>query len=753
MAFRMPPRRRRRPTRPEAALRALGGPPVYESCCGTLIKSAHLLTLENPVCARQEMNERIERMVKKAHSSLPTQKMVAGVTLIAHKERRNAKAARELAENARREALIYEIYEVPPERGRLISAPPRQAVALEEAGSGGNSEPSPRIPQEGEEGEDGTVENSGVGLEPCAGTDLDKRCQEMSAGRFGSHACCRSPRERSVSGATAQARWHPSATAAPRSPRLTPRLRLWSPKQVGSTSDCNPCHSSSSLHSASSFSDLPASLPPHVCPHHRSPSTGRMDGTPTGHRVRVDESDQPARPAPLPASSALQGDGAVSPPSALSQPISLANLHTVEAAAPSTLLRHIRQSSECMPREEHPAPAPAPPCCVETGEMGEGELINLPACAAPEPLELLSLEEHRGSEGPISSRFASVEVANSSDFLPRPTSARRCHRSCPQVSEPERVRRRSLKIRQIMREAINLSKLSRPEVIGEYSSISNAISERMGAGAGGDVLASVSAAAVRTRHVVEALQCSSIFADLGESQLSMMAAAGKTLKLGRYSVLYREGSESTNFYVLSKGVMQEKLTVDGKEELRAPVRVNAGRECRFVLIGIEALLRKPRQSSYVALENCELIKFNTTDLNIRNEGTGVVAQRVFQGFVESELRDMELFADLSERTIRDLVPLFRLEQYKSGYRIFAEGEPAMRVYIMLSGALSIARGNLEMCVLETSSGEENILFGEMALLDRKPRMVTVHAKSVTQLLVLDVQKFPTFMGLSELLRL
>ena len=50
----------------------------------------------------------------------------------------------------------------------------------------------------------------------------------------------------------------------------------------------------------------------------------------------------------------------------------------------------------------------------------------------------------------------------------------------------------------------------------------------------------------------------------------------------------------------------------------------------------------------------QLLKFNASDLNIRQDCAGMVAKRIFESFVESELREMELFRDLSTRQMKEV---------------------------------------------------------------------------------------------------
>ena len=83
-----------------------------------------------------------------------------------------------------------------------------------------------------------------------------------------------------------------------------------------------------------------------------------------------------------------------------------------------------------------------------------------------------------------------------------------------------------------------------------------------------------------------------------------------------------------------------------------------------------------------------------------------MAQRIFHLFVESELREMSIFADPQAGGMKELAPLFCLEQH-AGDRIFSEGEPGNKVFIMLHGVVVVRKGALELAVLDAAGADEH----------------------------------------------
>jgi CRP/FNR family cyclic AMP-dependent transcriptional regulator len=100
---------------------------------------------------------------------------------------------------------------------------------------------------------------------------------------------------------------------------------------------------------------------------------------------------------------------------------------------------------------------------------------------------------------------------------------------------------------------------------------------------------------------------------------------------------------------------------------------------------------------------------------------------------------------MTQSNVQDMVRpnflgLFRNEEnvvtLKAGEALFHKGDPADRMYVVLSGELRIGDGNK---IFETLSAGG--LVGEMALIDRAPRAATVTAASDCTLAPVDEKRF------------
>ena len=74
--------------------------------------------------------------------------------------------------------------------------------------------------------------------------------------------------------------------------------------------------------------------------------------------------------------------------------------------------------------------------------------------------------------------------------------------------------------------------------------------------------------------------------------------------------------------------------------------------------------------------------------------------------------------------------------FKTGDYVFREGEHANRAYLIKSGVVGVLKkiGNGEETIATHRKGA---IFGEMALIDNKPRSASVMCKEPTELVIID----------------
>lgn len=110
------------------------------------------------------------------------------------------------------------------------------------------------------------------------------------------------------------------------------------------------------------------------------------------------------------------------------------------------------------------------------------------------------------------------------------------------------------------------------------------------------------------------------------------------------------------------------------------------------------------------------------------------------------LGDIALFNHLEESALRELAERVQIEAYAPGDRIFAQGDPGDRFYSIRCGQVEILfrddQGfNKSVAVLGPGDS-----FGEIALLEGKPRTASVRALATTELFALSREPFDAFIG-------
>jgi CRP-like cAMP-binding protein len=267
---------------------------------------------------------------------------------------------------------------------------------------------------------------------------------------------------------------------------------------------------------------------------------------------------------------------------------------------------------------------------------------------------------------------------------------------------------------------------------------------------------------VEVAKTSDALRTTEFFADLGERQLAMMASAGVRRKLSRYNVLYREGAAATCFYVLVGGTLLEhSLDPQWREEPLRPGKrrpkgyrrdtrhlrcaKGAGRE--YTLFGMESLVGRPRTSTISVLGDCEVLKFAAENLNIRKDGAAMVARKVFDAFLEGELSHTYALRGMPSKRLKQLIEMLEQETHEAGETLYAPGNPGDKVYLLMHGSVCMLKGSVPLATLTAEQGQATstehgmAIFGENAMLDRRPRSLTCKVLAESTLLVLPLEQW------------
>lgn len=103
------------------------------------------------------------------------------------------------------------------------------------------------------------------------------------------------------------------------------------------------------------------------------------------------------------------------------------------------------------------------------------------------------------------------------------------------------------------------------------------------------------------------------------------------------------------------------------------------------------------------------------------------------------LRNVSLFSDLDEKDLASLAEEFSERRFSPGEKVSMEGEGGLMFFVVESGEASVeVRGE------EVGSLGPGASFGEIALIDRRPRTATVTARTELRTFGLPVFVFRPF---------
>jgi CRP-like cAMP-binding protein len=103
------------------------------------------------------------------------------------------------------------------------------------------------------------------------------------------------------------------------------------------------------------------------------------------------------------------------------------------------------------------------------------------------------------------------------------------------------------------------------------------------------------------------------------------------------------------------------------------------------------------------------------------------------------LRNVSLFSDLDEKDLRSLADEFSERRFSAGDTVSLEGEGGLMFFVVDSGEATVEVHGQEVATLGAGSS-----FGEIALIDRRPRTATVTATTELRTFGLPVFVFRPF---------
>ena len=110
---------------------------------------------------------------------------------------------------------------------------------------------------------------------------------------------------------------------------------------------------------------------------------------------------------------------------------------------------------------------------------------------------------------------------------------------------------------------------------------------------------------------------------------------------------------------------------------------------------------------------------------------------------------LELFKDLTKPEIRKILEIHKIKHYNPGDYVFHEDETDDNIYIVLKGNLEVMKtenGNEPLVVAELMRGEH---FNETSMFIDSPHNVSIIARTVVELMILDKHEFISILKTNE----
>ena len=115
--------------------------------------------------------------------------------------------------------------------------------------------------------------------------------------------------------------------------------------------------------------------------------------------------------------------------------------------------------------------------------------------------------------------------------------------------------------------------------------------------------------------------------------------------------------------------------------------------------------------------------------------------------VDKILKQVSFFAQLNDEERKSLARLGRKREYADNEFVFREGDLSNNLYIILSGHLTAVR-QVGTELKELAHFNSGGFFGELALIDNKPRVAGVRTDDVCELFLIDRVDFLNFVSKS-----
>ncbi|CAE7221554.1 pkaR [Symbiodinium sp. CCMP2456] len=224
-----------------------------------------------------------------------------------------------------------------------------------------------------------------------------------------------------------------------------------------------------------------------------------------------------------------------------------------------------------------------------------------------------------------------------------------------------------------------------------------------------------------------------LFSNLDTNDLNIVIGAMTEVQEKTGTRVINQGDNGDFLFVIESGVLDcsIKKGEDGEETVVKKC------EPGDVFGELALLYNCPRAASVDAKEDCVLWKLDRDTFNhIVKEAAEKKRQRY-----DAFLSKVPLLSSMDAYERSQLADALKVETFEQGQKVITEGEEGNKFYIIEDGLCVATKGETE--VMSYSPGD---YFGELALINNKPRAATVVAKGDAKLLSIDSRSFKRLQG-------
>ena len=227
-----------------------------------------------------------------------------------------------------------------------------------------------------------------------------------------------------------------------------------------------------------------------------------------------------------------------------------------------------------------------------------------------------------------------------------------------------------------------------------------------------------------------------LFVNVTDEELDNIANNLKQERFPAGEVVIREGEVGNKFYILERG----KASVWRLDDDLVERKIDEKGPGQY--FGEVALVSSaPRNATVRAETPLSTLTLDYSDFNQCVRQYVNLASQVDENVKYSWLlRGMPIFDELSSQKLDQLATWLEPESLEAGATLFSEGDQGEKFYIVESGEVIISR-IVDGQGVEISRREPGEYFGEIALLQNRPRTATITASVDTGLLSLRAEQF------------